>query len=94
MDSKFIYLIIIILFAITIITANTTNSFFTKYGDTRKDCPQAYTSVCSSGQLCSIPECKEINLEYAEGKEITKKYYPLYSIFINKYITKLTDKLI
>lgn len=90
----FFYISIISLFIITIIIANTTNSFFMKYGDIRKDCPQAYESVCQTGQLCSIPECKEVNVEYKEGKDISKKYYPLYSIFINNYITKITDKLI
>lgn len=88
------YIAITLLILINIVIANTTNSFFMKYGDTRKDCPQAYAGMCSTGQLCSIPECKEVNIGYTEGKEITKKYYPIYSIFINEYITKFTSKLI
>lgn len=93
-NAYFFYAVIALFFIFSIIVANTTNSFFMKYGDTRENCPQAYVSVCPTGQPCSVQECKEINIEYAEGREITKKYYPLYSIFINKYITKLTSKLI
>lgn len=93
-NAYFYYVVVILFFIFNIIIANTTNSFFMKYGDTRKDCPQAYASICPTGQPCSVPGCKEINIEYANGKEITKRYYPIYSIFINEYITKFTSKLI
>ncbi|MDD5650701.1 MAG: hypothetical protein PHF86_09875 [Candidatus Nanoarchaeia archaeon] len=93
-DSKFIYFCFIFLLLISIIIANTTNSFFVKYGDTRETCKQAYATTCQTGALCSIPECKEVNLDYKAGKEITKKYHPVYAIFINEYLTKLTGKLI